>query len=157
MLGCIEVGLRKVERDLIRILLADDSTLVINRTTELLRDVEGIELAGRAGDIRETSRMTEELQPDVVILDLQMPDGNALEILGAIKGNRREPVVIVLTNSSAVAIRERCLKMGADFFLDKSNEFERLPQIVKEIAETVPMAPETAVPELQLPHAKPAL
>jgi DNA-binding NarL/FixJ family response regulator len=157
MLGCIDVSQRRATRTVIRILLADDSILVIDRITELLRDVEGIELAGRAGDIREASRMIVELQPDVVILDLQMSDGNAMRVLGAIKGNCREPVVILLTNSSAVAIRERCLKTGADFFLDKSNELERLPQIVKEIAETTQTAPKTTVQSPQPPYAKPAL
>jgi DNA-binding NarL/FixJ family response regulator len=156
MLGCVEVSERRPERAVIKILLADDSIPVIDRITELLRDVEGIELAGRAGGIRETSRMIEELQPDVVILDLQMPDGNAMEVLGAMKGNCSERVVIVLTNSAAVAVRERCLKTGADFFLDKSNEFERLPEIVKEIAGATPRASETSLSSPQIPQGKSA-
>jgi DNA-binding NarL/FixJ family response regulator len=130
----------------IRILLADDSVVILERITELLRDLEGIELAGRAGGIRETSRLLEQLHPDVVILDLQMPDGNGFEIIESIKESRPEPVVIVLTNSGELPVRERCLKSGADFFLDKSSEFERLPQIVRQISATVPAAPELSVP-----------
>jgi DNA-binding NarL/FixJ family response regulator len=118
---------------MIRVLLADDSTAVLERITELLREVQGIELAGRAACLRETSRLIEDLHPDIVILDLQMPDGNAIEVLAPLKESRPQPIIIVLTNSAALAVRDRCLKTGADFFLDKSNEFDRIPQIVQGI------------------------
>lgn len=117
-----------------KVLVADDSVAVTERVAELLKEVEGIELAGRAGNIGETSQMMARLRPDIVILDLQMPDGNAMAILEAIKTDFPKSVVIVLTNNEEVPVREKCLQTGADFFLDKSNEFERLPQLVNEIA-----------------------
>jgi len=130
-----------LKRTVIRILLADDSVVILERITELLREVDGIELAGRAGGVGESSRLIEQLHPDVVILDLQMPDGSGFDIIESIKESCPEPVVIVLTNSGALPVRERCLKSGANFFLDKSNKFELLPQIVRGIVGTVRAAP----------------
>jgi DNA-binding NarL/FixJ family response regulator len=140
-----------------RVLVADDSVAVFDRVTELLTEVEGIELVGQAGDIRETSRLIEQLHPDIVILDLQMPDGNGLDILAAIKGKHSESIVIVLTNSEAASVRERSLKTGADFFLDKSNESERLPQIVTGIVRTARTAPRPMAISPRVPDGKIAL
>jgi DNA-binding NarL/FixJ family response regulator len=116
-----------------RILVADDSPAVAYRVADLLSDVEGIEVAGRAGAVRETSRLIDELHPEILILDLQLPDGSGFHVLEAIKRSHPNSMVIVLTNSAAPPVREKCLKAGADFFLDKSNEFESLPQIVRTI------------------------
>jgi DNA-binding NarL/FixJ family response regulator len=116
-----------------RVLVADDSPAVIHRVADLLSDVEGIELAGRAGAVSETSRLIDELHPEILILDLQLPDGSGLLVLESIKRSHPGSMVIILTNSVALPVREKCLKAGADFFLDKSNEFESLPQIVRAI------------------------
>jgi DNA-binding NarL/FixJ family response regulator len=154
MLGFCEAEEREPKRIAMRVLVADDSEVVIERVTELLSEVDGIELAGRAGSVRETSRLLEELRPEMIILDLQMPDGNALELLEGIKAAYPESIVIVLTNSAALAVRERCLKTGADFFLDKSNEFENLPKIIREMGRTARAAPNPVLTAREAPGNK---
>ena len=118
----------------LNILVVDDSVAVMDRITELLKDLVGVDLGGSAHNIQEASHFMEHLSPDIVVLDLQLPDGNGFDVLKAIKKEHPEIVVIVLTNSASLPVRKRCLLAGADFFLDKSDEFEKLPQIIMEIA-----------------------
>jgi DNA-binding NarL/FixJ family response regulator len=136
-----------------RVLVADDCEAVVDRVYELLREIEGIELAGRAAAVCDTSRLIDELHPDILILDLQLLDGSGLPVLMAIKRSHPASAVIVLTNSVARPVRERCFQAGADFFLDKSNDFECLPQIVRGLVHTARTTHQPPMNSRQLPRA----
>jgi CheY-like chemotaxis protein len=75
------------------------------------------------------------LRPDLVILDIQMPDGDGVAVLGAAKRLEPAPVVMVLTNSADAYHRLRCEAAGADFFLDTSKQFVEIPRIVRGLIE----------------------
>ena len=66
----------------IRVLRADDHTLVRAGGRGLLQGLEGIEVAGEAGDGQEALRLAEALHPDVILLDVGMPGLNGLEVAG---------------------------------------------------------------------------
>ena len=70
-------------------------------------------------------------KPDVVILDIRMPDGSGIDVLQTIKQGEPAPAVIVLTNYPYPAYRQKCLQAGADFFLDKSTEFDQIPELIE--------------------------
>ncbi len=111
-----------------RVLIADDSPAVVERLADLLRDVPGVELAGQAGDVPEAIHCIQRLKPDAVILDLQMPGGSGLDVL----------CVLICTNYPYDQYREECLAAGANYFLDKSAEFEKIPGILSELIKTSP-------------------
>jgi DNA-binding NarL/FixJ family response regulator len=67
------------------------------------------------------------IQPDVVILDIRMPGGNGIDVLQTIKQDEAAPMVIILTNYPYPGYRQKCMQAGADFFLDKSAEFDQIP------------------------------
>ena len=69
-----------------------------------------------------------------MILDLQLVGASGLEVLRAIKLAPHAPVVIMLTNLTALEYQMNCLKAGAEFFLDKSFGFERLADILRDLA-----------------------
>jgi DNA-binding NarL/FixJ family response regulator len=74
----------------------------------------------------------------VVVLDLQLKQGNGFNVLKAIRHSEsveHKKVVVVLTNYAFSLYRHRCLQAGADFFLDKAREYERLPQVLEAMAE----------------------
>lgn len=114
------------------IFIADDSTVVIDRLSDLIREVPGVNLIGSAGEAPEAGRAILELRPDAVILDLQMRNGSGLEVLEAVKSIHPQTIVIVLTNYPYPQYRRKCLAAGADFFLDKSSEFQKIPAILRE-------------------------
>src|SRR5882672_3326442 len=72
----IEMRGQSPRRKKMKVFIADDSPLFVERLTELLRDVPGVKLAGQAGDVSESVRRIRQMKPDAVILDLQMPGGS---------------------------------------------------------------------------------
>jgi two-component system response regulator DevR len=68
-----------------------------------------------------------------VIQDVQTTDGNGLDLLAAIKQGEKPPVVIVLTNDAYPPYRKAYLRAGADFFLDKSSEFDQIPGVLRRL------------------------
>ena len=111
----------------IKVFIADDSLIVREHLVTMLDELIGVEIVGQAGTVAEAINAIEKLQPDVVILDIRMPDGSGMDVLQVIKQDEPAPVVIVLTNYPYPAYRQKCLRAGADFFLDKSTEFDQIP------------------------------
>jgi DNA-binding NarL/FixJ family response regulator len=127
-----------------KVFIVDDSPLFDERLTELLRDVPDIELAGQAGDVSESVRCIQQMKPDAVILDLQMPGGSGLDVLRAIRPNHPGLYVLICTNYPYPQYRKECLSAGANYFLDKSAEFEKIPallhQFLRNRAKSAPAA-----------------
>ena len=69
-----------------------------------------------------------------MILDLQLSGASGLEVLRVVKLAPHAPVVIVLTNLTSLEYQTTCLEAGAEFFLDKSFGFERLADILRDLA-----------------------
>jgi len=116
-----------------KVFIADDSKIVVERLADLLRDVRGVEVAGQAGDALEAVRCIRRMNPDAVILDLQMPGGSGLDVLRAIRPDHPGLYVLICTNYAYPQFREECLSAGANYFLDKSTEFEKIPDILREL------------------------
>ena len=113
----------------IKAFIADDSLVVRERLVTMLDELAGIEIVGQAETVAEAISTIGKLQPNVVILDIRMPDGSGIDVLQTIKQDEPAPVVIVLTNYPYPAYRQKCLQAGADFFLDKSTEFDQIPKL----------------------------
>jgi DNA-binding NarL/FixJ family response regulator len=125
----------------IKVFLADDSIVLRERVLEMLRDIPGVEVLGCAEDGLHAIDCIRELRPDVVILDIQMPRGTGLDILKNIRPVNGLPLLIVFTNFSYPQYRKRALESGADYFFDKTNEFEKLRELFGQLTEQ--LEPET--------------
>lgn len=100
----------------------------------MLEELTAVEVVGQAGTVGEAIDAISQLLPDVVILDLRMPGGSGIDVLHQIKQNGVESMVIMLTNYYTFAgYRQKCLDAGADFFLDKSTEFDQIPRLVERV------------------------
>ena len=115
----------------IRIFIADDSLIVRERLVTMLNELAGIEIVGQAENVAEAVSGIRDLQPDVVILDIRMPGGSGIKVLQNIKQAGAGPMVIILTNFPYPGYRQRYLQAGADFFLDKSTEFDQIPDLLE--------------------------
>ena len=111
------------------VFIADDSDPVRERVIDLLAEIGGAEVIGEARNYDEALEGIRSLKPHVVILDIQMPGGSGIDVLKQIKQDSRPPVVLMLTNHASPQYRKKCTEWGADFFLDKSREFESLASI----------------------------
>ncbi len=113
-----------------KVLIADDSEVIVQRLITMLTEIKGIEIADQAGTVAEATKAVASLRPDVVILDMQMPGGSGLDVLKSMKQDKVSSTVIVLTNFAYPQYRKRCLQNGAEFFFDKSSEFEKVGEVL---------------------------
>ena len=116
-----------------KVFIADDSRVVVERLADLLKEVPGVQLVGRAEDAHEAIHSIVKTNPDAVILDLQMPGGSGLDVLRTIRQSHPALWVLICTNYPYAQYREECLAAGANYFLDKSAEFEKIPEILREL------------------------
>lgn len=116
-----------------KVFIADDSRVVVERLTGLLEEVPGAQLVGQAGDVPAAVNGIQKMKPDALILDLHMPGGSGLDVLRAIRTALPDLFVLICTNFPYPEYREECLTAGANLFLDKSADFEKIPSILREL------------------------
>jgi DNA-binding NarL/FixJ family response regulator len=117
----------------LKVLIADDSNLVRERLAALVSEVEDAELVSQVGNAREAIEAIQRLKPDVAILDIRMPGDSGLQVLEVVKTDKAAPVVIVLTAFPYPQYRRKCLEAGAEYFFDKSSEFDRVAKVLEEL------------------------
>jgi|SRR5882724_3385049 len=115
-----------------RVLIADDSRIIVDRLADLLKGIPGVEIVGQASDVQEAIRFVQQTRPDTLVLDLQMPGGSGFDVLRAIRQDFPSLRVVVCTNYSSPQYRLESIAAGANVFLDKSAEFEKLPVILRD-------------------------
>lgn len=112
-------------RTLPRVYIADPSAAVTER---LAASLDGVaQVAGRATNARDALDGIRNSNPHIVVLDIAI-DGVAL--LRQIKSHQPSAIVVVLTHSAEETSRKICLRHGADYFLDKIHEFDKVREIV---------------------------
>ncbi len=118
---------------MIRVLIVDDSALIRERLKTMLSEIAGVEIVGEAEDKMEAIASNDRLHPDVAILDIRLPKGNGIGVLQHIKRDTPSVIVIMLTNYPYPQYRRKCMEAGADFFFDKSTEFEKVPEVLMKL------------------------
>lgn len=118
-----------------RVFLVDDQTLVRKGIRSLLTLLPGIEIAGEAVDGREALRLIPAAAPDVVLLDIRMPEMDGLDVLRALVRPGRAPHFIILTTfDDSDVLLEGC-KAGARGFLLKDVSLEQLASAIASVAD----------------------
>lgn len=116
--------------------IVDDSAAIRSRLVEMLSPIRGVSVVGQAGDAPTAMADILALRPDSVVLDLNLGSGHGMQVLRAVHPQLPETVFVVLTNHSELQYRRACAKAGAAYFLDKSTEFERVREVIAQIAAT---------------------
>jgi DNA-binding NarL/FixJ family response regulator len=88
-------------------------------------------MAWQAQNAAEAIAAFQQIRPEVAILDIQMPDESGIEVLARIKKESPQTTVIMLTNYPLPPFRKRCQEAGADYFFDKSTEFEKVVEVLR--------------------------
>ena len=110
----------------IKVVVADDHTILRQGIKALLDNQEGIEVVGEAKDGREAIKTIEELLPDVILMDIAMPGLNGLEATRRIKKKFPQTKVVVLTMHANEEYIFQILNAGADGYLVKETAFQDL-------------------------------
>jgi len=116
----------------IRILIADDNEFVRRGVAALLSDAENVEVCGEAADSQQTLKKACELKPDIVLLDVSMPDRNGLETARLLRDKVPEAKILILSQHDPASLRDAAAQAGAAGCLDKARVgAELLPAIQK--------------------------
>lgn len=106
----------------------------------MLSDFRYVTVAGHSHNITDALRMIRDIPPDVLILDIHLKDDvpqGGLYLLEVLHMEYPEMFIIMLSNFSSPKYIERCLELGADCFFDKSNDFDKIPVILKQVCESI--------------------
>lgn len=120
------------------VFLVEDSVIVRDRLLKLLDALPGVKVLGHAATPAQAIEQITSQLPTVVILDIKLQNGSGIEVLQAVKQLCPNIVVVMLTNYATPVYRQRCLQVGADYFLDKTNEFQSIASILMRLNGTHP-------------------
>jgi two-component system chemotaxis response regulator CheY len=112
-----------------KVLIVDDAAFMRRKLRQILEPC-GIEVVGEAADGQEAVRLTSELQPDIVTLDITMPNLDGISCLRDIKAARENVIVLMI---SALGQKEKvmeCLRQGAVDFIVKPFDAERVKSVI---------------------------
>lgn len=119
----------------IKIIIADDHTLVREGIKSLLKDVEGIEVIAETGDGEETLLKTSDLKPDVLILDISMPKVSGIRFCEKIKEISPETKIIILSMHFSKEYVREAFRYGAKGYILKDSSFIELEFAIKSVYE----------------------
>ena len=112
------------------IMIVDDNVSFVKRMTGLLENLDGISAINVAWDYDSAARLLMRQPPDFLLLDINLPGKNGMEVLKLIKDRKLVCEVIMITNHADDYYRNQCKKLGAKHFLDKSSEFGLVTKII---------------------------
>ena len=118
---------------MIRILVADDHTIVREGIKRILADDPEMELVAEAGDGFEAARMARQFAPDVVVLDISMPGRSGIDALADIRSGSPGSRVLILSMHPEDQYAIRCLRDGADGYLTKESAPELLIDAIHKV------------------------
>ena len=118
----------------IRVLIVDDHTVVRIGLRSLLGHTAGFRVVGEAGTVAEALALTERSTPDVVLMDIRLPDGSGVEACRKIKADHPETRVVMLTSYSDEEAIVGAVMAGASGYLLKHADSEKLTEAIREAA-----------------------
>lgn len=119
--------------DTITVLLVDDHEGFINAALRHFRKVEWLKVVGTAGNGLEAIERSEALRPQVVLMDLAMPEMGGLQATRLIKAQDDPPYVVIASHFDDAEHREHATRAGADNFVSKLSYVQEVMQILESL------------------------
>jgi len=116
------------------LLLVDDSGLITGHLKKMLSGIDSIGMIETATALPEAQAIMKKQNTDIIVLDIKLPDGNGIDFLKWVKFIYPQTRVVMFSNLSDDVHRAAAMNAGADYFFDKSLEFEKIPVILESLA-----------------------
>jgi DNA-binding NarL/FixJ family response regulator len=117
------------------ILIVDDSILIVERLLDFIGSIENIGEIKHTDTYEKAELLFRQCKPDIVLLDIQLPDASGINLLNKIKSYHREVIVMMFSNHASSYYKSVCMELGADYFFDKSKDFDLIPGIISSLTE----------------------
>lgn len=114
----------------IKVLLADDHQIVREGIAHLLENLGDMDIVGQAGDGHEAVKLTTELQPDILILDITMPKLRGVEVITEVQTKSPKTKIIVLSMHNKEMYIKECMRNGASAYLLKESAVNELKNAI---------------------------
>jgi two-component system, NarL family, response regulator DesR len=118
---------------MIRVLIAEDQSMVLGALSALLELEPDLEVVGRARDGREALDLTAKLRPDVIVTDIEMPRMTGLELAAALREQGSPARVVILTTFGRSGYLRRALESGVTGYLLKDSPAEQLAEAIRRV------------------------
>jgi DNA-binding NarL/FixJ family response regulator len=109
------------------LLIVDDSELIVQRLTGILKEVKNIQALFTAADYQEALKIIIKKKPAIVLLDIHLAGKNGIDLLKEYPAIK----VLMISNHASDYYQRLCKKIGAAGFIDKSKDFDLIPQLVE--------------------------
>jgi len=119
---------------MIRLALAEDHTIVRWALREALSKADDIEIVGEAGTAAETLAMLETAKPDVLLLDITLPDRSGFDVLAEMRQIETAPLVVVLTWHTELSYAARAIAAGAHGYINKAVDSTELLNAIRAVS-----------------------
>ena len=118
-----------------KVFVVEDSAAVRERLIEMIREIEDVEVVGEAETFDTAVNGILNTRPDVAILDIKLADGggSGIDVLAQVRKGLPAMKAIVLSNYATPQHMKASADAGAEYFLDKSADFERITEILEQI------------------------
>jgi DNA-binding NarL/FixJ family response regulator len=116
-----------------RILIVDDAATVRESLRWLIEDEPGLTVVGDAGTGNEALELVVRLKPDLVLLDIELPDMDGFSVTTRIKSIPEPPVVVILSMHNDPLARKRGADAGCDAFVGKDSGWDGLLAVLKDV------------------------
>lgn len=124
-----------------RVLLADDVSGMRELWRLFLEEDPDIEVVGEAADGAEALRGVEATRPDVLVLDLSMPERDGLEVIPVVRTTSPGTAIVVASGFAASRMAAMALELGAAAYFEKGAPPEELVAVVRRVCDTAPARP----------------
>jgi len=126
-----------MEKTKLELLIVDDNKTFVDRMIRLLDELDNIGYIDVANSYDDAFWILTNEKPDLVLLDINLKGKSGIDLLGIIKKMEWECKVIMVSNHADEYYRRECKNLGADYFLDKTNDFGLLPGIIISIQQNL--------------------
>ncbi len=109
------------------LLIVDSSHLIIERLIGIIADVKNIGKIFASNSYADAVKILREVKIDIVLVDVQLPDKSGFDLLKFITKEFPETTIVALSNQVSQFHQKLCRELGASFFIDKSKDFDLIP------------------------------
>jgi len=117
----------------LKTLIVDDHAAVRNALRGLIEAEPGLECVGEAANGLLAMEAVRTLQPDLMLLDINMPERNGLEVLRLLRFDKNNVLIVILSNHTDVHYVDAAMRLGANAFVRKDSGFEVLLEAIQTI------------------------
>jgi len=121
-------------RGQIGVYIAEDSELLQEMLLVNLRQIEDLSVLGQALGGRKAMEGIRATRPDVLLLDLNMPEGDGFEVLRDLAREPECPLIVIMTFDCHPLVQRQCRELGAHMFFDKGDDLQLLLEILQNLA-----------------------